>query len=72
MIFGKEILKVLFPNASDGSEILKISSLSIIFIALGQTFNGVLYGIVSIHRQNKIQIVWKKTVGVLVRNIAIK
>lgn len=36
MIFGKEILKVLFPNASDGSEILKISSLSIIFIALGQ------------------------------------
>ena len=45
MIFGKEILKVLFPNASDGSEILKISSLSIIFIALGQTFNGVLYGI---------------------------
>lgn len=45
MIFGKEILKVLFPNASDGSEILKISSLSIIFIALGQTFNGILYGI---------------------------
>ena len=45
IIFGKEILKVLFPNASDGSEILKISSLSIIFIALGQTFNGVLYGI---------------------------
>lgn len=34
--------------------------------------HGVLYGIVSIHRQNKIQIVWKKTVGVLVRNIAIK
>ena len=45
IVFGKEILEVLFPNASSGSDILKISSLSIIFIALCQTFNGVLYGI---------------------------
>lgn len=39
------ILKLLFPNASSGAAILKISSFSIIFIAIEQTLRGVLIGI---------------------------
>ncbi len=45
LFFGDEILKVLFPNASSGGNILKISAISIIFITITQMLNGVLYGI---------------------------
>lgn len=45
LVFGDEILALLFPNASSGGMILKISSLSIVFIAIEQTFDNILYGI---------------------------
>ena len=44
-IFSNEFIKILFPNASLGGELLRISSYSIIFILLTQTINGALQGL---------------------------
>lgn len=44
-MFSGEILKLLFPNAQNGAIYLKYSSLSIIFMILAQTINGILQGI---------------------------
>ncbi len=43
-IFAGPILKLLFPNASNGATILQLSSLAIIFTILDQTINGALQG----------------------------
>lgn len=43
-IFAAPILNLLFPNASDGTVILQISSLTILFTILDQTINGALQG----------------------------
>lgn len=45
MTFAKPILEVLFPNASSGEYIYRISSASIIFITIEQTVNGALQGL---------------------------
>ena len=45
IILAKPILQMLFPNASSGEFIYKISSISIIFIAIEQTVNGALQGL---------------------------
>lgn len=44
-IFAKQILELLFPNASSGAEMLSLSSLTIIFVVLIQTINGALQGL---------------------------
>ena len=44
-VFSGEILKLLFPNAYLGATMLKLSSLSIVFVAITQTIGGVLQGI---------------------------
>ena len=38
-------MKLLFPNAAEGVVLLKISSISIIFILLSQTISGALQGL---------------------------
>ena len=43
--YSKEILELLFPNASAGVSILQISSITIIFTMLMQTITGALQGI---------------------------
>ncbi len=43
-IFAQPILNLLFPNANDGTLILQISALTIIFTILDQTINGALQG----------------------------
>lgn len=43
-VYAKEILMLLFPYASDGAELLAISSITIIFAILSQTINGILQG----------------------------
>ena len=43
--FSKEILSLLFPNASEGAEMLMYSSWTIIFVVLTQTINGALQGL---------------------------
>lgn len=45
MIFAKPILEILFPNASSGEFLYRISSMSIIFITVEQTVNGALQGL---------------------------
>ena len=45
VIFGKQILELLFPNATEGVLILQVSALTIIFTVLAQTVNGALQGI---------------------------
>ncbi len=62
--FGDEILKLLFPNASSGATILKISSISIIFITINQMLNVILYGI----GKTKVPII-AVTCGVIVKAI---
>ena len=44
-VFSEQILKLMFPNAYLGANMLKICSLSIIFVAITQTIGGVLQGL---------------------------
>ena len=44
-LFAKQILELLFPNASSGAEMLSLSALTIIFVVLIQTINGALQGL---------------------------
>lgn len=62
ILYAKPILNLLFPNASNGAELLKISAISIIFLSLIQTTNGALNGI------GKLNI----SVGALVVGIIVK
>ncbi len=45
ILFAKQILELLFPNATSGAFIYQISCLSIIFIVLEQTISGALHGL---------------------------
>ena len=53
LFYGDEILNLLFPNASNGATLLKISAFTIIFLSIEQTIRGVLIGI----GNNKIPII---------------
>ncbi len=44
-LYSKEILLLLFPNASEGGVLLSISAFTIIFTILAQTINGMLQGL---------------------------
>lgn len=44
-LYPEQILSVLFPNAKSGAMYLKVSSISIVFMILAQTINGILQGI---------------------------
>lgn len=63
-IYGSEILKLLFPNASSGAEILKISAISVVLITMIQMLNGILYGI----GKSKVPIV-AVTLGLIIKTI---
>lgn len=52
-VFSEQVLQILFPNASEGSLMLKISSLSIILATVIQTINSYFQGI----NKMKIQII---------------
>ncbi len=45
ILFAKQILALLFPNATSGSFIYQISAMGIIFIMLEQTISGALHGL---------------------------
>jgi stage V sporulation protein B len=64
LIFSDTILKVLFPNASEGGQILRISSLQIIFITIEQIANTVLNAL----GKNYIP-VKAITIGVIIKGI---
>lgn len=63
-IFAEDILKILFPNASDGSIMLKYSSITIIIAIMSQTINSYLQGM---HKMS-IQIV-SISVGCIIKLI---
>lgn len=44
-VLADPILKLLFPNASDGALLLAVSALATIFSAIGQTLSGTLQGL---------------------------
>ena len=44
IIFSKEILNLLFPNANSGAILLQINAISVFFAMLSQTINGILQG----------------------------
>lgn len=44
-MYSKQILNLLFPNASAGDNLLKYSAWTILFIVLTQTINGALQGL---------------------------
>ena len=45
VVFADPILKLVFPNASDGAYIMQICVLATIFTAMEQTINGALQGL---------------------------
>ena len=45
MVLAEPILNLIYPNAPDGASIMRLASISMIFIALSQTINGGLYGL---------------------------
>lgn len=45
IIFAEPIIELLFPNATNGTLLLQISALTIIFSVLSQTVNGALQGL---------------------------
>jgi len=44
-VFAEPILKLLFPNASQGAAVLQVAAFTIIFTVLAQTINGALQGL---------------------------
>ena len=42
---SNQILNLIYPNAPDGANIMRLSAISMVFIALSQTINGGLYGL---------------------------
>ncbi len=44
-VYSKQIFNLLFPNAQNGYELLRLSALGLIFSLLTQTINGILQGI---------------------------
>lgn len=45
MVLANPILKMLYPNASDGAHILQIASVTMMFVAVSNTLQGVLLGL---------------------------
>lgn len=45
IIFSEQIINLLFPKATNGSLLLQISAITIIFSVLSQTINGALQGL---------------------------
>lgn len=63
-VFSEDILKILFPNASDGSVMLKYNSIIIIIAIITQTINSYLQGM---HKM-RIQII-SISIGCIVKLI---
>ena len=42
---GPQILQMLFPNYSDGGMLIRVGSISVVFLALSQISTGVLQGV---------------------------
>ena len=45
IVLAEPILKILYPNASDGAQILQIAAITMMFVAINQTLSGALFGL---------------------------
>ena len=45
IVLADSILKILYPNASDGAQILQIASITMMLVAIEQTISGALFGL---------------------------
>lgn len=45
MVFSEQIIRLLFPNATNGALLLQVTAVTIIFSVLAQTVNGALQGL---------------------------
>lgn len=45
IVLADPILRMLYPNASDGAPILQIAAVTMLFVAISQTLNGALFGL---------------------------
>lgn len=63
--YSKEIFEILYPNATDGYNLLKIACFGIIFSMLTQTINSILQGL----GNNKIP-VYASLIGVLFKIVS--
>ena len=63
--FSDLILKTLFPNASEGTVLLKINSISIFFALMSQTVNSILHAI----GKTKTPVI-SSTIGVIIKLIS--
>ena len=45
IVLAEPILRILYPNASDGAQILQIASITMLFVAINQTISGALFGL---------------------------
>lgn len=45
IVLADPILRMLYPNASDGAHILQIASITMLFVAINQTISGALFGL---------------------------
>ena len=45
IVLADPILRILYPNASDGAQILQIASVTMVFVAINQTISGALFGL---------------------------
>ena len=49
IVLAEPILKLIYPSASDGAWVLRLASISMIFIALSQTINSGLQGLSKVY-----------------------
>ena len=52
--YSDDIINLLYPNANKGGELLRLSSISIIFCGLTQTITGILQGIGEVNSYLKV------------------
>ena len=45
IVLADPILRILYPNASDGAHILQIASVTMVLVAINQTISGALFGL---------------------------
>lgn len=64
IVFAEPILNLLFPNANSGTTLLQINGISIIFMMMAQTINGILQAI----GKNKVPLI-SYTIGIILKII---
>lgn len=71
IVLAEPILKMLYPNAPDGTQILQIASITMIFVAINQTISGALFGLNKLYIPS-IAILIGSVIKIVLNNILIR